>query len=177
MNRRRLTLLAGLAMAAVFVAALVIRILPQIALVGIGSDAPEFDAVDLHTGRPARLADYRGKVLLINIWATWCQPCRVEMPAMERLWGRFKGTDFRILAVSVDTDDSSAVSKFARDLGLTFDILHDKSGKIQQAYQTTGVPESYIVDRHGVIVKKVIGAMEWDAPVNDVLIGRLLGDR
>ena len=177
MNRRRLTLLAGLAMAAVFGAALVIRILPQIALVGIGSDAPEFNAIDLQTGRPARLADYRGKVLLINIWATWCQPCRVEMPAMERLWGRFQGTDFRILAVSVDTDDSSAVHKFARDLGLTFDILHDKSGKIQQAYQTTGVPESYIVDRHGVIVKKVIGAMEWDAPVNDVLIRRLLDDR
>ena len=177
MNRRRLTLLAGLAMAAVFVAALVIRILPQIALVGIGSDAPEFNAVDLQTGRPARLADYRGKVLLINIWATWCQPCRVEMPAMQRLWGRFQGTDFRILAVSVDTDDSSAVRRFARDLGLTFDILHDRSGKIQQAYQTTGVPESYIVDRHGVIVKKVIGAMEWDAPVNDVLIRRLLDDR
>lgn len=177
MNRRRLTLLAGLAMAAVFVAALVVRILPQIALVGVGSSAPEFRAVDLQTGRPARLADYRGKVLLVNIWATWCQPCRVEMPAMERLWGRFKGTDFRILAVSVDTDDSSAVSAFARDLGLTFDILHDKSGKIQQDYQTTGVPESFIIDRHGVIVKKAIGAIEWDAPVNDVLIRRLLGDR
>jgi peroxiredoxin len=177
MNRRRMTLLAGLAMAAVFVAALVIRILPQIRLVGIGSDAPEFNAIDLHSGRPVRLADYRGKVLLVNVWATWCLPCRVEMPAMERLWGRFKGTDFRILAVSVDTDDSTAVSAFARNLGLTFDILHDQSGKIQQTYQTTGVPESFIIDRHGVIVKKVIGAMEWDAPVNDVLIRRLLGDR
>ena len=176
MKRRQLTLLAGLAMAAMFVAALVIRILPQIRLVGVGSAAPEFHAVDLHAGRPVRLGDYRGKVLLINIWATWCQPCRVEMPAMERLWGRFQGTDFRILAVSIDTDDSSAVSAFARQLGLTFDILHDKSGKIQQDYQTTGVPESFIIDRHGVIVKKVIGAMEWDAPVNDVLIKRLLDD-
>lgn len=176
MNRRRLTLLAGLAMAAVFVAALVIRILPQIALVSIGSTAPEFNAVDLHTGRPARLADYRGKVLLLNIWATWCQPCRVEMPAMERLWSRFNGTDFRILAVSVDTDDSSAVSAFARQLGLSFDILHDRSGKIQEAYQTTGVPESFVIDRHGVIVKKVIGASQWDAPVNDVLLRRLLDE-
>jgi cytochrome c biogenesis protein CcmG, thiol:disulfide interchange protein DsbE len=176
-NRRRLSFVVGLAMAGVFVAVLVIRLLPQIALVGIGSSAPDFHAVDLRTGRPVRLADYRGKVVLLNIWATWCQPCRVEMPAMQRLWGRFQGTDFRILAVSVDTDDSSAVRKFARDLGLTFDILHDQSGKIQQAYQTTGVPESYIVDRHGVIVKKVIGAMEWDAPVNDVLVRRLLDDR
>lgn len=177
MNRRRLTLFAGLAMAAVFVTALVIRILPQIALVSIGSSAPEFSAVDLHTGAPARLADYRGKVLLLNIWATWCQPCRVEMPAMERLWGRYKGTDFHILAVSIDTDDSSAVSAFAHELGLTFDILHDKSGKIQQIYQTTGVPESFVIDRHGEIVKKVIGASEWDSPVNVGLIERLLNDR
>ena len=177
MNRRRLSLVVGLAMAGVFVAALVIRLMPQIALVGIGSPAPEFHAIDLHTGRPARLADYRGKVLLLNLWATWCQPCRIEMPAMERLSRRFTGTDFHVVAVSVDKDDSTVVSAFARQLGLTFDILHDQSGKIQELYQTTGVPESFVIDRDGVIVKKVMGAIEWDSPVNDVLIRRLLDDR
>lgn len=161
-------------MAGVFVAALVIRLLPEIALVGIGSSAPEFHAMNLRTGRPTGLADYRGQVVLLNVWATWCQPCRIEMPAMERLSHHFTGTDFRIVAVSVDKDDSTAVSAFARELGLTFDILHDQSGKIQHLYQTTGVPESFVIDRHGVIVKKVIGAVEWDAPVNDVLIRRLL---
>lgn len=176
MNRRRLTLFAGLAMAAVFAAALVIRLMPQIALVGIGSTAPEFQAVDLHSGHPARITDYRGKVLLLNIWATWCQPCRVEMPAIERLSRRFAGTDFRVVAVSIDTDDSSAVSAFARELGLTFDILQDKSGKIQQQYQTTGVPESFVINRRGVIYKKVIGANEWDSPVNVGLIQRLLDE-
>ena len=164
-------------MAGVFVAALVIRLMPQIALVGTGSPAPDFHAIDLHTARPARLADYRGKVLLLNLWATWCQPCRIEMPAMERLSRRFTGTDFHVVAVSVDKDDSTVVDAFAKQLGLTFDILHDQSGKIQDLYQTTGVPESFVIDRHGIIVKKVIGAVEWDSPVNDVLIRRLLDDR
>jgi len=82
MQGRRFTLIVGLAMAAVLIVALVIRILPQIDLVGVGSKAPVFHAIDLRTGKPASLDDYRGKVLLLNIWATYCQPCRVEMPAI-----------------------------------------------------------------------------------------------
>ena len=177
MQRRRLTLFVGLAMAAVLVGALVIRILPQIQLVGVGSTAPDFHAIDLRTGKPARLADYRGKVLLLNIWATYCLPCRVEMPAIERLSRRMAGTDFHVLAVSVDVVDSTAVNAFVNQLGLSFDVLHDRQGVIEQQYQTTGVPESFIIDRHGVIVKKVIGASEWDGPVNEVLIRRLLDER
>jgi peroxiredoxin len=177
MSRRRATLLASLAMAAVFTVVLVVRVLPEIALVGVGSRAPEFEAVDLRTGRPARLGDYRGQVLLLNIWATWCQPCRVEMPSMERLARRLAATDFRILAVSVDEGDSTVVNAFVKELGLTFDVLHDRSGRIQRVYQTTGVPESFVINRQGIIVKKVIGAAEWDSPVNDVLIRRLLDER
>jgi len=176
MQRRRLTLLVGLAMAAVLVAALVIRILPQIQLVGVGSAAPVFHAVDLRSGKPASLEDYRGKVLLLNIWATYCLPCRVEMPAIERLSRRMTGTDFHVLAVSVDVVDSTEVNAFVNQLGLTFDVLHDRQGEISRQYQTTGVPESFVIDRHGVIVKKVIGAAEWDGPVNDVLIRRLLDE-
>ena len=176
MQRRRLTLFVGLAMAAVLVAALVIRILPQIQLIGVGSTAPDFHAIDLRSGKPARLDDYRGKVLLLNIWATYCLPCRVEMPAIERLSLRMAGTDFHVLAVSVDVVDSTEVNAFVRQLGLTFDVLHDRQGVIEQQYQTTGVPESFVIDRHGVIVKKVIGASEWDGPVNEVLIRRLLDE-
>jgi cytochrome c biogenesis protein CcmG, thiol:disulfide interchange protein DsbE len=176
MPRRRLTLLLGLAMAAVLVAALVIRILPQIQLVGVGSAAPNFHAIDLRTGKPASLDEYRGKVLLLNIWATYCLPCRVEMPAIERLSRRMAGTDFHVLAVSVDVVDSTEVNAFVKQLGLTFDVLHDRAGVIEQQYQTTGVPESFVIDRHGVIVKKVIGASEWDGPVNEVLIRRLLDE-
>ena len=177
MDRRRWTLVAGIAMAVMFAVALAIRVLPEIALVGVGSNAPQFHAVDLRTGRPATLADYRGRVLLLNVWATWCLPCRVEMPAMERLSRHLAGTDFRVVAVSVDQGDSTVVNEFVKELGLTFDILHDRSGKIQHIYQTTGVPESFVIDREGVIVKKVIGATEWDGPVNETLIRRLLDER
>ena len=175
MNRRS-TLLFGLAIAAVVVAALVIRLMPQIALVGVGSRAPTFQAIDLQTRRPARFSDYRGKVVLLNIWATYCIPCRTEMPAIERLSHRLAGTDFHVLAVSVDVVDSTAVDAFVRQYGLTFDVWHDQPGITQRLYQTTGVPETFVIDRHGVIVKKAIGAMDWDDPVNEILIRRLLAD-
>lgn len=177
MSRRGWTLLAGSGLALLFFTALVIRILPEIQLIAVGSTAPSFDATNLRTTRPSGLADYRGKVILLNIWATWCQPCRVEMPAIERLSREMANTDFKVVAVSVDVDDSSVVNAFVREMGLSFDILHDPTRKIEHRYQTTGVPESFVIDRHGVIVKKVIGASAWDSPVNQILIRRLLDER
>jgi peroxiredoxin len=140
----------------------------------VGDRAPDFRAVRLPGGRPASLADYHGQVILLNVWATWCQPCRVEMPSMERLWQKFQGSGFRVVAVSIDQEDSTVVNAFVKQLGLTFDVLHDQSGKIQERYQTTGVPESFVIDREGLIVKKVIGASAWDGEVNQILIRRLL---
>jgi len=180
-NRQQWAAIASATMAVVFATALVIKILPQMNLLEVGSRAPDFHAVDLATGRATTLADYKGKVVLLNIWATWCAPCRVEMPSMERLHKRLAGTDFRVVAVSVDGDpfhleDSQAppgIMAFANGLGLTFDILHDPSGAIRDAYQTYAVPESFVIDREGIIVKKVIGAAEWDGPVNETLIERL----
>lgn len=176
-RRRRWTVGIGIVMALVFGTALVIKIRPQIDLVGVGSRAPQFHAVDVRTGRAVGLGDYAGKVVLVNVWATWCEPCRVEMPSMERLYHKLAGTDFRVAAVSVDEQGDSTVLAFARELGLTFDILHDQSGAIKHTYQTTGVPESFVIDRSGTIVKKVIGASEWDGPVNEGLIQRLLAER
>ena len=176
MARARLPLVAGVAAALVLAAALIIRLLPQIALVGVGSRAPAFQAIDLRTGRPARLADYRGKVILLNVWATYCIPCRTEMPAIERLSHRLAGTDFDVLAVSVDPVDSTTVDAFVRQLGLTFDVWHDQPGRVQRLYQTTGVPETFVINRQGVIVKKAIGALDWDDPVNETLIRRLLAE-
>ena len=172
-NRQQWVAIASGAMALVFVVALVIKIRPQMNLLEVGSRAPDFHAVDLASGRATTLADYKGKVILLNIWATWCQPCRVEMPAIERLHKRLGGTDFQVVSVSIDVDGDSVVTAFARNLGLTFQILHNQSGDIQQIYQTTGVPESFVIDRDGIIVKKVIGAAEWDGPVNETLIERL----
>ncbi len=172
-NRQQWAAIASATMAVVFATALVIKIRPQMNLLEVGSRAPDFHAVDLVTGRATTLADYKNKVILLNIWATWCQPCRVEMPAIERLHQRLGGRDFQIVSVSIDADGDSVVAAYARDLGLTFQILHNQSGDIQQIYQTTGVPESFVIDRDGIIVKKVIGAAEWDGPVNETLIERL----
>jgi peroxiredoxin len=176
-SQRRWTIGIGIAMALVFGTALVIKIRPQIDLIGAGSAAPEFRAKDLATGRQVTLADYRGKVVLLNLWATWCEPCRVEMPSMERLYRRMGGPDFRVVAVSIDEEGDSVVTAFARELGLTFDILHDQTAAMKQIYQATGVPESWVISRDGVIIKKVIGASEWDGPVNETLIRRLIDDR
>jgi len=181
-NRQQWTMIAGVVMTAVFGVALAIRLRPQLNPVEIGSRAPEFTATDLRTNRPATLEDYRGKVVLVNIWATWCPPCRAEMPSMERLHKKLAGTDFRIAAVSVDgdafypqeTQGPKQILDFADTLGLTFDILHDPSGEIRKAYDIFGVPESYLVDRDGVIVKRVIGAADWDMGDNEMLIRRLL---
>ncbi|MGH7751352.1 MAG: redoxin domain-containing protein [Gemmatimonadales bacterium] len=142
--------------------------------VEVGSRAPAFRAKHLARGDTVALGDYRGKVVLVNIWATWCLPCRVEMPSLERLHRQFADSGLVVLAVSIDRDDERVVTDFTHELGLTFEILHDAEGGIQQLYQTTGVPESFVIDRRGVIQKLVIGAIEWDSPVNQAFIRRLL---
>ncbi len=147
-----------------------------------GRPAPDFSAVNLQ-GEPRSLEDYEGKVLLVNIWATWCPPCQEEMPSLQRLYETVDDGDFEILAVSIDapfgeTDEfgrtGGNLEAYARVQGFTFTILHDPTGEIQDTFQTTGVPESFVVDRDGIIYKKVAGATAWDAPQNVQLIQRLL---
>lgn len=147
-----------------------------------GSKAPDFGVVDM-AGEGVSLDDYEGRVVLVNVWATWCAPCKQEMPSMQRLYEELAGTDFEILAVSVDArlGERDAAGRpggdleaFAREYGLTFPILHDPEGRIQRTYQTTGVPESFVVGRDGIIWKKVAGPTEWDDPANVELVRRLL---
>jgi len=150
-----------------------------------GSEAPEF-VVTAMDGSEVRLSDFLGeKVLLVNVWATWCGPCVVEMPSMERLYRSVEGEDFEILAVSVDAPLGSVdvggrpggnLQAFADELGLTFPILHNPSGDIQSLYQTTGVPESFIIGKDGIIYKKIAGPTEWDATENEELVRRLLAN-
>jgi len=150
--------------------------------VEVGTRAPDFVATDLE-GNPVRLADLAGEVVLLNIWATWCPPCREEMPSMQRLHEKMAPAGLRIIAVSVDApigrsdragNPGGDVAKFAEQMGLSFDIWHDPEGGIQRTYRTTGVPESFVIDRGGTIVKKVIGPTEWDAMPNVDLIERPL---
>ena len=150
---------------------------PDVQRVEVGARAPDFRAVNLATGDSVSLREgYRGAVTLVNIWATWCVPCRVEMPAMEKLYQSLAPRGFRIAAVSIDEGSPEDVQAFGRELGLSFDILQDRSTKVQQIYQTTGVPESFLLNRQGVIVKRVIGAQDWSSPVNRALIERLLDE-
>jgi cytochrome c biogenesis protein CcmG, thiol:disulfide interchange protein DsbE len=149
----------------------------EVAPVQVGATAPDFHAIDLATGDSVTLHDrYRGKVTLVNIWATWCVPCRVEMPAMEHLYTSLAPRGFAIAAVSIDEGPPEDVRNFGRELELTFDLLHDRSTRIQQLYQTTGVPESFLLNREGVIVKRIIGAHDWNSAANQALVERLLDE-
>ena len=157
--------------------ALGLKLAPEIFPVEVGSTAPAFTATDLKSGQPTTLADFKGQVVLLNIWATWCEPCKIEMPSLEQLEKEVGPQGLRIVSVSIDEGGPDVVRQFARDYGLTFQILHDQSGRIQRIYQTTGVPESFVINRQGKIVKKVIGAADWDATVNKDLVRRLLAQR
>lgn len=138
----------------------------------------EFTSSEVPDGAATKtLASYRGQVVLLNIWATWCAPCRAEMPSIERLHREFGPRGLKIVAVSVDDPgQQKAVRDFVRELGLTFEVLHDPTHDIQKAYQTTGVPETFVLGRDGVIRKKIIGATDWSSTGTRALVAQLLAE-
>jgi peroxiredoxin len=166
-----------LAIVGTLVGALVLgmTLTPSLQPVGVQSEAPEFRAVDVMTGDTVEFDAYEGEVLLLNIWATWCVPCVREMPSIQRLYDELAPDGLEVVAISVDNADTESVRAWVEERDLTFDVLHDQSARIERDYQTTGVPESFVIDRHGVIIKKVIGATEWDHPTQVALMRRLLG--
>lgn len=144
--------------------------------VEVGQSAPRFSAVNLKTGDTVSMQGvYRGKVVLVNLWATWCVPCRKEMPAMEQIYKELGPKGFKIAAVSVDEGDTKDVLAFAEEFGLTFDILHDGDGSVQKAFQTIMFPESFLIDQDGIIVKKIIGEHPWSSDASRQTIAQLLG--
>ncbi len=154
-----------------------VKLAPGIFPVEVGSKIPAFTAVDPVSGDSVPLSRFEGSVVLLNIWATWCEPCRAEMPSMQRLYDSLGTEGLRIVAVSVDQADPRVVRDFQREYGLTFDILQDQSRAIERVFQTTGVPESFVLDRQGIIRKRVIGAHDWASVANLDLIRRLLAQR
>jgi cytochrome c biogenesis protein CcmG, thiol:disulfide interchange protein DsbE len=152
--------------------------------VGPGSRAPDFEAVTVD-GAPVTLRSFGDRVVLLNVWATWCPPCRYEMPSMQRLYEEFEGEPFEIVAVSLDgpAGQPGPLGRiggdpwaFADSLSLTFPILHDALGRIFRAYDMTGVPESFLIGRDGTIYRKVSGATEWDRPQYSDFIRSLLDE-
>jgi cytochrome c biogenesis protein CcmG/thiol:disulfide interchange protein DsbE len=165
--------------------------------VSVGGKAPDFKATPLlepvyptapnatfttrdlgDNSPPKTLASYKGDVVLLNIWATWCDPCRAEMPSIEKLHREFGPRGLKIVAVSVDDPgQQKTIRDFAREYGLTFEILQDPTHDIQKAYQTTGVPETFVLGRDGVIRKKIIGATDWSSQGTRALIAQLLAEQ
>ena len=135
------------------------KIVPE----GVGLPSPDFTLSDLN-GKMVSLSNYRGKVVLLNIWATWCSSCVDEMPSMENLYQKLKDKDFEILAVSIDSLGAEVVAPFMEKYKLTFPALIDPEGTLRIAYRITGVPESFIIDKNGKLVKKIIGPLDWTSP-------------
>ncbi|UCC81471.1 MAG: TlpA family protein disulfide reductase [Gemmatimonadota bacterium] len=143
--------------------------------VEVGDQVPEYSAPSL-TGEEVAFADHLGEVVLINVWATWCGPCRVEMPPIQNIYSRFNEQGFTVLAVSIDTGPGyrEKVDEFVREFELDFPILLDPESRIGRVLQTVGVPETFVLDREGRIIKRLIGATDWDSEANQALIRELL---
>lgn len=125
--------------------------------------APEISVVPLAGGAPLKLSELKGKVVLLNFWATWCPPCREEIPSMIKLNSAMAGKPFQMVAVSIDEGGKQDVESFLKQTGYNLPTYLDIDGNASRQYGITGVPESFIIDRQGVIVKKVIGGMAWDS--------------
>ena len=114
-------------------------------------------------GGATTLAEFRGRVVLLNLWATWCGPCRTEMPALDRLQGKMAGPDFTVVPLSIDHRGRDAVERFYRDLGLkSLGIYVDRSGEAAYAVEASGMPTTLLLDREGRELGRVIGAAPWD---------------
>lgn len=175
-TKTRVKLLAVVGSAVAFAMAVVAAraLVDDVRPVRPGSNAPDFTAVNLASGDTVSLRDYKGDIILLNIWATWCAPCEVEMPSMQRLHESLGPSGLKIVAVSVDDAESEFVAQWVEERGLTFDVLHDRRGAIAVDYQATGWPESFVIEKNGVIVKKIWGPKEWDDPVESEIFRRLL---
>ncbi|MEO7522162.1 MAG: TlpA disulfide reductase family protein [Gemmatimonas sp.] len=155
----------------------------ELTTIGVGSKAPGFVALTMPSAgeghRTAKtLSSYRGDVVLLNIWATWCVPCRTEMPSIQALHENLGPKGLKVVAVSVDQPGfEDTIESFAKELGLTFEILHDSTSAIRTIYRTTGVPETLLIARDGTIRRKWIGPEDWNSPGNQRLITTLLADK
>ncbi len=133
------------------------------AIVQIGGTAPDFQLWNLN-GDPVTLSGYQGRVVMLNFWATWCGPCRVEMPAMEVLYQQINRKDFEILAISTDAQGAAVTRPFRDSMGLSFPILHDSDFRVGVTYGTRTLPMTFLVNRRGIITHRIFGARDWQSP-------------
>ena len=142
-------------------------------VIKLGEPAPDFQLRDLND-RLVTLSGLRGKVVLLNFWATWCGPCRVEMPAMEQLYQTFSRKDFEILAVSTDAQGVAITRPFQQEHHLTFPILHDVDYRVGLTYGARSLPMTFMVDRQGIVRHQIFGARDWGASEAKQLVRMLM---
>ncbi|MFQ5486919.1 MAG: TlpA disulfide reductase family protein [Gammaproteobacteria bacterium] len=135
--------------------------------------APAFTLPTL-AGDTMSLADQQGKVILLNFWATWCRPCREEMPSLQRLWEEFRTQPFVILAVAADRGSKKTVADFVAGLGLDFPVLLDTDGSVRRHYEVYGLPMSYLIGKDGRISGRIPAAQDWHSEAARALIRHLL---
>lgn len=128
----------------------------------VGKPAPDFTLVDTK-GQTWTLSDLKGKVVFLNFWATWCPPCIEEMPAMQKVNAFMPGDRFIMLTI-LNNDKPALADSFLARIGATFPVLIDPQNQTANQYGLTGVPETYIIDKQGVLREKFIGGVRWDAP-------------
>ena len=131
----------------------------------------EFSLKDLN-GQPVSLSDFRGKIVFLNFWTTWCYACRIEMPDMEKLHQKFKNTDFAMVTINLQ-ESVSQVKQFFKDFKLTFTALLDSDGEVGAHFMITAIPTTFILDKSGIIIGKVMGPREWDGEKSFALFEHL----
>lgn len=134
--------------------------------------APDFTAQG-EDGKTYRLSDYRGKYVVLNFWATWCPPCREEIPSMERMWQKVKDRNVQLLAVNVG-EDADTIFKFLGSYPMSFPSLLDPEGEIIDSYPVVGLPTTYIINPQGMVTHRAVGSREWDdeAIIQQILTGK-----
>ncbi len=138
--------------------------------------APDFTLPDLE-GNQISLSTYKGRVVLLNFWATWCPPCRLEMPTMEKAYRKYRDKGFEVVAVSVDAGPKSSVKSFLRELGLSFQVLLDPDMETLRAFRGFSLPMTVVIDRQGVIRSRELGYRDWSDGESTKLFQRLLSEK
>lgn len=135
--------------------------------------APDFSLSTLQGGRTS-LVDYHGKVVFLNFWATWCEPCRKEMPSMQTLWEQFKDRKFVILAIAADRGNKEGIAEFVEKYKLTYPVLLDPSGIARNNYEVIGLPMTYLIGKDGKISGRLLSSRDWSSTESIAAIEYLL---